>query len=58
MWFLLGKREDFVMFLMIGQLNGPLQPKKNRPIKTFVFQDSSQLIKLINMNHDKYLNSC
>jgi hypothetical protein len=46
------------MFLMIGQLNGPLQPKKNRPIKTFVFQDSSQLIKLINMNHDKYLNSC
>jgi hypothetical protein len=47
------------MFLMIGQPNGPLQPKKKKkPIKTFVLQDSSQIIKLINMNHNKYLNSC
>jgi hypothetical protein len=31
MRFLLGEREDFIMFLMIGQSNGPLQAKKKTP---------------------------
>ncbi len=32
--------------------------KRKKPIKTFVLQDSSQLIELIDMNHNKYFNSC
>ncbi len=46
---------DFIMFLVIGQPNGPLQKKKT--IKTFVLWDAPQLIKLININHKKYLGS-
>jgi hypothetical protein len=43
------------MFLVIGQPNGPLQQKKT--IKTFVLWDATQIIKLININHNKYLGS-
>jgi hypothetical protein len=43
---------DFIMFLAIGQPNDPLQ--KNEIIKTFLFCDALKLIKLINMNHNKY----
>ncbi len=42
------------MFLIIRQPNGPLQKKT---IKTFVLWDAPQLIKLININHNKYLGS-
>jgi hypothetical protein len=45
----------FHNFLVIGQLDGPLQKKI---IKTFMLWDPPQLIKLIHMNHNKYLNSC
>jgi hypothetical protein len=31
---------------------------KKETIKTFVYWDAPQLIKLINMNHNKYLSSC
>jgi hypothetical protein len=43
------------MFLVIGQPNDPLQKKKT--IKTFVLWDAPQLIKLITINHNKYLGS-
>jgi hypothetical protein len=43
---------DFIMFLGIGQPNGPWHQKEF--IKKFVLWDAWQLIKLINMNHNKY----
>ncbi len=45
----------FHNFLVIGQLDGPFQ---QIIIKTFMFWDPPQLIKLIHMNHNKYLSSC
>jgi hypothetical protein len=32
--------------------------KKKKIIKEFVLWDAPQLIKLINMNHNKYLSFC
>jgi hypothetical protein len=58
MLFLLGKGGDFIMFLVIDQPNGQLQKIK---IKTFMLWDASQLIKLIDVNcnkYNKYLSSC
>jgi hypothetical protein len=43
------------MFLVIGQPNDSLQKQNNQ---TFVCWDASQLIKLINVIHNKYLSSC
>ncbi len=43
-WFLL--RGDFIMFLVIGQPNGPFK----KSIKAFVLWDAPQPIKLINMD--------
>jgi len=37
---------------------GEKKKKKKKTIKTFVLWDAPQLIKLINMNHNKYLSSC
>jgi hypothetical protein len=53
--FLLWEGGNFIMFLVIGQPNDSLQKKA---IKTFVCWDAWQLIKLINVNHIKYLSSC
>jgi len=52
MWFLLreGGGGHSIIFLMIGQSNGPLQKK----IKTFMFWGAPQLI---NLNQNKYLSS-
>jgi hypothetical protein len=51
-------RGGFHYFLVIGQPNGPLKNNLKKTIKTFVLWDASQLIKLINMNHNTYLSSC
>jgi hypothetical protein len=42
----------------MGKPNGPLQKEKRKsPIQTFVLWDAPQQIKLIGINHHKYLSS-
>jgi hypothetical protein len=55
MWFLLGEGGKFIMFLVMGEPNGPLEKNNHQNICAL----GCITINWINyMNHNKYLNSC
>jgi hypothetical protein len=45
---------DFKMVLMIGQRDDPLQKKQKQTQQNICVLGASQLIQLINVNHNKY----
>jgi hypothetical protein len=55
--FYLGRERDFIIFLVMGKPNGPLQKKKEKsPIQTSVLWDAPQRIELISINHHKLIS--